>query len=356
MLLHYLQNWQPFRIDALGIVTLLGAEQVNRAIGRLVSNPITDYIPLLAAFVVAGDSFSDPIPGFQLYNVSDGIVAGDIAPWFSRWILTQNVSWNSTYLSLGFMGKDRGRRPWTTLVSLVFGVMVLGTLFVVALLMSDWWGLANTASMAVSVIVRRYVLHERAKGLRRGWCAESDERWATTPVKVLLITPAGQAITIFTLRGVVTEVLLTESKVQHKSIYAAVRMLGWIGFGGHVVSLGMASLVNQLLTIVVLLSSTWITTFGIGTDSSVVAGNLKIERFEEDLGQESRARVYHRLEMSKEEEELMIRWCLMPSRSKADWWTRYQSRATSDRTQFDLWKRRTEHLRTVNNKKKGNHV
>ena len=54
--------------------TLLGASEMDEALGGLVR-----YLSLLGAFVIAGNDIVKPIPGFTLYNVSDGIQATDIA-------------------------------------------------------------------------------------------------------------------------------------------------------------------------------------------------------------------------------------------------------------------------------------
>lgn len=41
----HLKAWQPFRLDALGLVTLLGADEVNNAVGRLVKSRWLEYMP-----------------------------------------------------------------------------------------------------------------------------------------------------------------------------------------------------------------------------------------------------------------------------------------------------------------------
>lgn len=78
MLLNYLVSWAPFHIDALGIVTFLGAEQIDQAVGRLARNRFTSCLPLLGAYKIAGNDIVKPIPGFTLYNITDGILATDL--------------------------------------------------------------------------------------------------------------------------------------------------------------------------------------------------------------------------------------------------------------------------------------
>jgi hypothetical protein len=60
-----LKEWKPFGIDALGLVTLLGAEEINKSVGTLQRRRITECLPLLAAFVVAGDRFTEEQPGYS---------------------------------------------------------------------------------------------------------------------------------------------------------------------------------------------------------------------------------------------------------------------------------------------------
>jgi hypothetical protein len=55
--LQTLSSWAPFHIDALGLVTPLGADEINVSVGHLAPSRWLEYMPLLAGFVVAGDGF-----------------------------------------------------------------------------------------------------------------------------------------------------------------------------------------------------------------------------------------------------------------------------------------------------------
>ncbi|KAK3052511.1 hypothetical protein LTR09_006365 [Extremus antarcticus] len=90
-------SWSPFRLDALRLVTLLGADEVARAIGSWMHNSLTDYLPVLGAFKVVSDQIAAFEPGFSLYNISDGIWLTELAPWFTRW-LAIHMNWNYTVL------------------------------------------------------------------------------------------------------------------------------------------------------------------------------------------------------------------------------------------------------------------
>jgi hypothetical protein len=45
MAAHRLHTWSPFKIDALGLVTLIGTDEINRAVGRLSVNEVTEFLP-----------------------------------------------------------------------------------------------------------------------------------------------------------------------------------------------------------------------------------------------------------------------------------------------------------------------
>lgn len=101
MALSFLYNWGPFRIDALGLVTMIGAEEVDGAIGRLIINPWTEYLPLLGSFIVAGNRFVQPVSGMTLHNITDGIRATDVSGWLSRWLNFREPNWNNTIFIWG---------------------------------------------------------------------------------------------------------------------------------------------------------------------------------------------------------------------------------------------------------------
>lgn len=85
------KQWRPFSIDALGLVTLLGADEVNKALGTLERRRYTEYLPFLAAYIVAGDRFADEQAGYSLYNITDGITTTELKSWFTRWLSAQKV-------------------------------------------------------------------------------------------------------------------------------------------------------------------------------------------------------------------------------------------------------------------------
>src|SRR5579859_2437338 len=105
--LQILRDWSAFKIDALGLVTLLGADEVDIAVGRLGQNPYTDCLPLLGAYVFASNHFTKAIPGFVEYNIKKGITSSDIPGWFTRWLLSQEVRNNATKFIVSSTDKPR---------------------------------------------------------------------------------------------------------------------------------------------------------------------------------------------------------------------------------------------------------
>lgn len=62
--------WSPFKIDALGLITLLGAEAMRKSLSQLVYTPWEHFL-LLAGYIFVDNSVAEPVPGFILYNISE---------------------------------------------------------------------------------------------------------------------------------------------------------------------------------------------------------------------------------------------------------------------------------------------
>lgn len=112
MILSSVGKWSPFRINDLGFVTMLGAKEIYKAVGRLVENPCVEYVPLLAAFVVAGNRFVQPASGYVIHNTSDGVMATDVAGWLPIWLGAQKLNWSTTTFIWGV--RQNTRSVWQT--------------------------------------------------------------------------------------------------------------------------------------------------------------------------------------------------------------------------------------------------
>lgn len=154
-----LHNWAPFKIDALGLVTLLGAEEVNSAVGRLVRSTYLEYLPLLGAFVIAGNRFTEKAAGFNLYNISKGIHTTDLSAWLTRWILSQDFEVTRSFVVWKVTPARRSRWDIATATGISF--VLTGFLMALTVLSNDWYGFANAIAMVISILVRSYVIGQQ---------------------------------------------------------------------------------------------------------------------------------------------------------------------------------------------------
>lgn len=321
MFLHFLRVWQPFRIDALGLVTIFGADTMNTAIGRLLQNPFTDWLPVLGAYIMATNEFAAPKQGFVLYNITDGLMATDVCAWFTRWLLSYPLTYSATTVRLRIDGRQMPNSD--RVQALVLGCLATFPSLVMAGLMEDWWDLANVLAMMTSVAVRQAMT-----GQLRSWIDEEIDGFGDDPgdvVKVFLTLPTGKAVTIYGPRSVIVNCILTDPRPRRKRLYWLLRGVGWAAFGVHVIALGMATLWSQLLTVLVLLVGTVLTATDVGTRMCAVGRRLCMDV---DLGDATwyRPRVYARLALSKTEEEYMVRWSLFPQRENEFWWNKYRQK------------------------------
>lgn len=339
MYLHSLKTWAPFRIDALGLVTILGADELNLAIGRLARNKYTEYLPLLGGYIIAQNSVVKPIPGFTVYNISDGIMATDVTGWFARWLTCQEFTWASTTLYIS--GLQMNSKPVSLaeeVGGLVLGIITLLPILTFAVAMGDWWGFANTLSMLVSVVVRRIIIGQNRHALDRatqGAIAKSPEM-----VKTFWTMPDGHTVTIKLPRGILMDCLLTTPRPPNPTLYSLTRIAAWIGFGCHVITLGMATLFCQMLSVALLLSATVLVASRIGDDEYRVGTHLRIERKDSE-GRDFRSAAYAKLRLTEKEETSMVAWNLFPHKSNDSWWENYEEcKKTDSQSAFADWDER----------------
>ena len=238
-----LLHWQPFRIDALGLVTLLGAEEINASVGRLVRSTYLEFLPLLGAFVIAGDRFKEKEAGYKFYNITQGIQTPDLSAWLTRWMRAQEfekqrsvVRW--TIVPRSENSSSRLRGFW---LSLVIGITFNGLLIALAVLSKDGWGIANAVSMLVSIYVRWYAIDENCKAIDHA-ISEAEKEAAKRAVKateaethreerqdakVLVIMSDSKAITMTLPQRLIRSVFCATLDPLDPRRYHVVRWLGW---------------------------------------------------------------------------------------------------------------------------------
>lgn len=324
MILSFLASWAPFKIDALGLITILGTTELDLTVGSLVRNRLTEYLPLLAAFLIAGNNIVSPIPGFAVYNITDGMLATDVSGWLARWLLCQDFTWNSTELRIELqLDIDCRNRFQRRLSEAVLGALGISTLVVFSILTADWFGLANSLSMTVSVFVRWVVVAQNRKAIDRDTLAGLES--SSEVIKTFWTLPTGKAVAMYVPRGVLIGCFLTTPRPPNPLFYSAARMVGWVAFGCHIITLGMTSLFNQIITVFVLIVATLLTSERIGADNRHIGSHLAINQFDHPDPYDSRTSAYVRLNLSYTEERKLLAWNLVPHESNQEWWRKYRT-------------------------------
>lgn len=310
-----LLSWEPFKIDALGLVTLLGAEEVNAAVGRLVRSRYFEYLPLLGAYVIAGDRFTDKAAGFNLYNHSHGVHTTDISAWLTRWMLSQDfevtrsvVEWTVT---------PPKNRFWDEVVAGTISFVFTGFLVAFTVISEDWYGFANAMSMVVSILVRSYVIRatrnsidnavgiayegarkkdptipdydadvqawKKAKGnLKAGESAPSkpareDYAWKGNQITLVIVQSDSKIVTMKMPGELIAppSVFIANPKPYYKARYDFARWVGWLAFAVHVVTLGQAVLSTQLYSVALLVIPTILFILRVGCDDSTFVLDIR---------------------------------------------------------------------------------
>ena len=283
-----LLRWQPFQIDALGLVTLLGAEEVNAAVGRLVQSKWLEYLPLLGAYVIANQRFREKEASYHIYNITRGIHTTDMASWLSRWIKAQNFEQTRSFVRWTY--QERKGSFKSELPAITLGVVGLGFLVAMTILSYDWYGFANAMSMASSVMVRYYMVKslraridqqvsdchegegrsphtkqpsEDLHDLHEGWLGKA-------PNKILIITTDARAVTMLVPGELLKppSCFIANLNPDQPQLYSVMRWCGWVAFAVQVVTIGMSDLATQLVTVFLLVVPTVLYVNKFGCDDS----------------------------------------------------------------------------------------
>jgi hypothetical protein len=315
-----IKDWAPFRIDALGLVTILGAAEVDTCIGRLVHDCLTEWLPLLGAYTIASGQMSKPIPGFVLYNITDGVMATDLSCWLTRWLLSLPLTYTASILKVRPVARQLPRQR--RLVAGSIGLVIFLIIVILATVIGDWWGLANAIAMTMSVVVRKAIVGQNRKAI--DIAVQKAKKNADQEVKLFITIPSGRSLTIYAPRMIVIYCFLTEPRPPYPRLYWAMRVVGWTSFGIHVIALGMACLFNQIISVCVLAGSSVVAVLQIGDFQSLIGTKLD---FDITLGDpnETRTAAYARLKLSAKEEDSMIQWNMFPHKSNEFWWRRYRT-------------------------------
>jgi hypothetical protein len=339
MPLSHIRDWKPFQIDALGLVTLLGADEVNQSVGTLQHRHYTEYLPLLAAFVVAGDRFVAEQPGFVLYNLTDGITSTELKGWFTRWLMSQNIDNATTVLN---WKKDPESRGWKNLIAPTLSCVLVMPLLVMTVLVGDWYGVGNAGAIIISILTRVCLLSQRRRARDK---AAVPKEGKPNEVKRLCIVRSDGKLMTCNVPDSVLQTFIRPSAVPQKNFYHCARWLCWLALGVHMCILGMCSLFTQIYTVLLLVLSTWWFTsdfsWDIGREKKTAGKDQnsvlhipfnqnwyvqQVNHAEERAGPDDRRLIaWARLNLEEKHEEAMFRWNLFPIKEQSStWWADYQ--------------------------------
>ncbi|KAF2116954.1 hypothetical protein BDV96DRAFT_490563 [Lophiotrema nucula] len=336
---------ERFRLDALGLVTLLGADNLRDTYGRLESPEfaIEDYFPTLASHVAFDDSILKPLPGFTLYNISDGIKATDLSAWFTRWLSTQKFTECSTTLrieanSIGANRKPIGGLSFPPAFIIVFLFLGLGTI-----LTGDSIGVLCVWSLLIASICRANIVDNCRATLEDHAMNANPPGTKSDPAKILVTLPSGQVVRIKTTKGIAMDCLLTEAKPKYPQDHMFQRIVGWLVFIIHALTLGMCTLPAQIFILGALAFFTALVSFRTrssqhGTQHRI-SDHLHITRLD-TTGRDTRAKMFARLELTHKEEQNLVVWFIMPRRSNEVWWNTFKTfkeEAKADASVLDTW-------------------
>ncbi|KAF7534081.1 hypothetical protein G7054_g6529 [Neopestalotiopsis clavispora] len=340
-LFEILRDWQPFRLDALGLITLLGADEVAKATGSLTQNVLTDYLPLLGAYKIASNQIAQVEPGFALYNITDGVWITEVQAWFTRW-LWMNIEANYVTLKWTHCKQPRKSCP-NHVLSLLIGMVINIGLVVLTTLQADWYGVANAAAMFVSVLVRAYVRSAMLARVDKSF--SKSEKIVQNPskesslAKFIIVFPEGK-LAIFHCERAYLSVMIDNKKPMRlfsHIMLSIARGFGWLAFAVQIVAIGQASLSTQIITVFVMVLASLLTVFHIGERCRGQIGSyIKIEQ--QSIQAKGRLDVYAKLLPTSEEERYMTKRGLLPDKKSlwgAEWWVKWYEAKTNTDTNTD---------------------
>lgn len=320
--LGYTAVWSPFHLDALGLLTMLGGPEMSLAVGNLTFNRLTEFLPILGAYTVPSNDFTQPLSGFVLFNITDSVVSSTFSGWFSRWLLAQNASENNSVFTWSVHHQPPHRRKvW---LAMAIGMFTNCITTLVPFLLGDWYGLASAICIDTSIFVRWYLVKQNREALNQAATTEDTRRTADM-VKTLCFLRDNKVVTVLAPRNVVINCFLSTPKPQRHRLYSSVRVLGWLVFAGFVVTIGQATLIVQLIIVGLTLLATILTAQGTSSDVAEVGNNLKATRKERYNPSKRRIGTYSALDLSPEEEDAMVDWNLVPGRKNKKWWDEYRT-------------------------------
>ena len=154
------------------------------------------------------------------------------------------------------------------------------------------------------------------------------------PAKCFITFNDGKQINMYAPQKLVKAVFIDKPAINQRSWlspYFVMRMVGWIGFAAHVITIGMSGLATQIVTVFLIVVSTSMTVFKFGGKDNLIGSKLHAEILRPGPGEsERRQDAFIDLGLTDAEEEDMKFWNQMPLENgtafNKSWWNQYRDK------------------------------
>jgi hypothetical protein len=213
---------------------------VNQAVGTLQRRRYTECLPLLAAFVIAENGFTDEQAGFVIYNLTDEMITTELKDWFTRWLSAQDINTATTE----FTWEKAESSSATELSAPALAFFLVAPLLVCKILIGDRYGVANSIAIILSILLRLYLLWQLRQA-RDGATASPTDRDGNeqvNPMKDLcIIRSDGKMITVHVPAAVLGTFtrdcklpIEAQAYAYGKTPYKLARRVAWSALGVHI--------------------------------------------------------------------------------------------------------------------------
>jgi len=350
--LGYIKDWsqKSFKFDAISILAILGAGEVDQAVGTLTRRRYTEYLPLLAGQVIASNSFTSSVPGFTMYNLSDGIKHTELNGSFARILMSVPTTKATTIITWEPVEhRAKSRLFGIEIMPVILSLFFVSPLLTCTILMGDWYGVCNACAIIVSIVCRLCLVSQLRRS-RENMIHPGSWRGSSTS-RSIIMRPDARMITCIAPRQILLG-LLSSAEVEHLYIYKTVRRIAWLALSVHLCTLNMCTLFSQIYTIALLGSSTWVmnTAWAFDTGLTMIGNQgsghdtertyrysysedldlyvtlppiVKTDSYGDRVKLDRRLIAWTRLSLNEEEESLLRRWNVMPPQENREWWGDY---------------------------------
>jgi hypothetical protein len=119
-------------------------------------------------------------------------------------------------------------------------------------LMGDWYGVANAGAIVMSTAARMYILGQQRQARDKFMRPPGNDKEKV----YIVIQPDGKMVTLRGTNTTLHGILRTPALPETRYMYGLAQQAAWVALGTHLLVLGMCTLVTQIYTVVLLVTST----------------------------------------------------------------------------------------------------